>query len=116
MTVSTTSLYSYIKGTYNAAQNLGCQERLHVLGREEQRRPGNDENQTTNHCPSVSDALRHPAVEQQTDQLSNVGALVMLTQKNMNSGVGLTLLRPDCHGAVTCQSPLGSISPYLRLN
>ena len=102
---------------YNTAQNLGRQQGLDILRRKEERRPRNDEHETSNHCPSVSNTLRYPAVEQQADQFSHVGALVLLgSRRKGGKGAELTLLRPDCQGAVTCQSPPGSISPYLRLN
>ena len=76
--------------SHDTTQDLGCQQGLHILGREEERRPSIDEHQTRNHGPAISKPLRDPAVDEETDQLANIGALcrvhrsVMLEEKVLN--------------------------------
>lgn len=68
------------KASYNAAQDLSRQQCLDVLGREEQGCPGIDEHQAHNDGPSVPELLRHPAVDHETDEFSNVGSLIIAPQ------------------------------------
>jgi len=66
------------RGAYDTAQDLRCQQGLYILGREKECRPSVDEHQTHNHGPAIPKSLRDPAVNEETDQLANIGALVRI--------------------------------------
>lgn len=62
--------------SYNAAKNLGCQQRLDILSREKQRRPSVDQHQTSNHCPAVTEFLRYVTVDEQPNEFADIGTLL----------------------------------------
>lgn len=98
--------------TYNSTENLGCQQRLDILGREEQRGPGIDEHQAHDDSPAVSETLRDPAVDKEANELADVGTLggfrvsVCILRAHSNLGAQLRTSRrpPRAARAVPCRA------------
>ena len=59
----------------NATKNLRNEKRLHVLSREENRSETSDQDQAAEHSIPVPDPLRDDTIDEQADDLANVGSI-----------------------------------------
>jgi hypothetical protein len=59
----------------NTTQDLRNLQVDHTLSREENSRKSNDEHKTSHDCVSVSESLRDEAIDEKTNDFSDVGAV-----------------------------------------
>jgi len=86
-------------------EDFGSEEHLDVLGGEEEGDAGGEPDQTADDCIAVAEAFGEPAVEEETDDGTDVGTLDSRVSdhvaKDKDIGGSRTLLRPACHAADT---------------
>jgi len=101
----------------NTTQNLRNLQIDHTLGSEKDSRKANNEHEASHDGVSVAEAFRDEAVDEETNDFSNVGTLFSSEPIASEIWRGrLTLLKPACHLAGTWYSPLGNCTPYFSLN
>jgi hypothetical protein len=87
------------------AEDFGGEKHLDVLGGEEEGDAGGEPDETADDRIAVAEAFGEPAVEEETDNGTDVGTLDSCVSDHVakieDIGGSRTLLRPACHAADT---------------